>query len=83
VPVVAYATGGVSEGICDGQTGFLVKTGDLATFTDKLELLLRNDALRRSMGEAGRKFVVDRYSLAALAARHESFYLGALARPAS
>jgi len=74
VPVVAYATGGVSEGVINGKTGFLVTTGDIETFTNKIELLLRDPERCQQMGAAGRGFVVDRYSLDALADRHERFY---------
>ncbi len=73
-PVVAYATGGVPEGIVDGETGFLVQTGDAAALADRLARLLGDPGERERMGRAGRRFVETRYSLAAAAARHESFY---------
>ena len=78
VPVVAYATGGVPEGLVDGVTGFLVSTGNIEALVAKLELLLRDPERGQRMGKAGRLFVADRYSLEALAARHETFYLGLL-----
>lgn len=79
VPPVAYATGGVPEGLQDGKTGFLVKTGDVKGLAEKIELLIRNRELREKMGEDGRRFVEDRFSLEALAKRHEDFYLRVLA----
>ncbi len=75
IPVVAYATGGVPEGVMHEQTGFLVPTGNLEEFVARLEFLLRNEERRKTMGKAGREFVSGRYSLEALAERHESFYL--------
>jgi glycosyltransferase involved in cell wall biosynthesis len=78
VPVVAYATGGVPEGIIDGSTGFLVHTGDIEAMTNRIEVLLRDPELRHRMGSAGRQFVIDSYNLDALATRHESFYLNVI-----
>ncbi len=81
-PVVAYATGGVPEGVRDGSTGFLVRTGDLDTFTEKLRLLITQPGRRAEMGERGREFVLEHYSLDALARRHEQFYQSVM-RPAA
>lgn len=74
-PVVAYATGGVPEGILDKQTGFLIPTGNVEILTEKLEELLNCDNRRIEMGKAGRAFVKENYSLQALATRHEQFYI--------
>ncbi|MDQ8204994.1 glycosyltransferase family 4 protein [Pelagicoccus sp. SDUM812003] len=73
-PVVAYATGGVPDGIKDEETGFLVKTGDIKGMTQKLAVLLRSDNHRTAMGQKGRKYVLEYFSLEALAARHLAFY---------
>jgi len=80
VPLVAYTIGGVPEAVINGKTGFLVKKGDIDAFTEKLQILLSKDELRRRMGEEGRKFVEERFSLEALAERHERFYLSVLGR---
>ncbi len=73
-PPVAYATGGVAEGIRDGETGFLVGTGDLTTLTARVGAILRDPALRQRLSENSRAFVAKTYSLSAFAARHEAFY---------
>lgn len=78
VPPVVYASGGSESGLIDGESGFLVKTGSLEHFVRRIEELLRSPVLCRDMGLAGRKLVQHRFSLAALAARHEEFYLGAI-----
>lgn len=82
VPVVAYATGGVREGILDGRTGYLVPTGDRARLVERLATLLGDPLLRQTMGAAGREFVERTYSLDALARRHEEFYLSMIGKPA-
>jgi glycosyltransferase involved in cell wall biosynthesis len=78
-PVVAYATGGVPDGIDSGGTGFLVKAGDVAGLTARLQELLGAPARLAAMGKAGRLAAEARFSLAALAARHERFYLQVIA----
>ena len=78
VPPVAYIIGGTPEALQDGKTGFLVRKGDTKTFTRRLRELLTNDEKRRKMGEEGREFVKKRFSLEALAKRHEKLYLSVL-----
>ncbi len=78
VPPVAYIIGGTPEGIQNGETGFLVRKGDIKAFTSKLKKLLTNETKRKEMGEAGRKFVEAKYSLDALASRHENLYMKVL-----
>jgi len=74
VPVVAYATGGVPEGIISGKTGYLVPTGDIAALTRHLGELLASPGLRDSMARRGRGSVETHFSLPAVAERHERFY---------
>ena len=77
-PPVAYATGGVADGIRDGETGFLVPTGKVAALTERVARLLRDRPLRDRMARAGRAFVEGKYSLPAFAGRHEEFYRSCL-----
>jgi glycosyltransferase involved in cell wall biosynthesis len=79
-PVVAYATGGIAEGIDHGQTGFLVPTGDLNGLVSHVARLIREPGLRDRMGRAGRKRVEDRFTVRAMCNRHEEFYRSLLQR---
>ena len=63
-PVVAFDVGGVREWLIDGVTGFAVPEKDTAAMAEKLERLQRDPRLRLEMGEAGRKFVGERFSQA-------------------
>ncbi len=56
VPVVASEAGGLIDLIQDGETGFLVPTGDSDAFVEKIELLHHNLDLKKRMGERGRLF---------------------------
>jgi glycosyltransferase involved in cell wall biosynthesis len=77
-PPVAYATGGVADGIRDGETGFLVPTGKVSTLTERVARLLRDQSLRDRMAHAGRAFVEGKYSRSSFAGRHEAFYRSCL-----
>jgi glycosyltransferase involved in cell wall biosynthesis len=56
-PVVAYDFDGADEICLQGETGFLVKTGDVPAATKALLDLARNADLRKRLGEKGRQFV--------------------------
>lgn len=56
-PVVASRVGGLTSTIADGQTGYLIPWRCPEPFAERLELLLDNDELRASFGEAARKAV--------------------------
>ncbi len=60
LPVVAHDVGGVSEAVCDGKTGILVKPHDRDGLTEAFERLIRNSDLRRSLGENGRVWAHER-----------------------
>ena len=55
LPVVASDVGGVKEIVIEGQTGYVVPRGDVATLRQKLEYLLHNEQARISMGILGRQ----------------------------
>jgi glycosyltransferase involved in cell wall biosynthesis len=74
VPPIAYKTGGTPEAIVDKDTGILVESGHIRELTEKIEMLLKDPALRQMMGSKGRQFVEKNFSLTALAQRHESTY---------
>ena len=54
LPVVVSNWPGSRETLKDGETGFLVNPGDVHDLTSKIEKLLLDDDLRKSMGEKGR-----------------------------
>ncbi|MOA41976.1 Alpha-D-kanosaminyltransferase [compost metagenome] len=57
LPVVGTDVGGVSEMFRNGETGILVPPKNPQALTDALQRLVDDPALRRRMGEAGRKMV--------------------------
>ena len=62
LPVVASAVGGLADLVKDGETGLLVRPGDVASLQNALGVLLRSPALRDRLGRSGRHIAL-RYSL--------------------
>lgn len=64
-PVVATRSGGASEMVLEGETGFLVSIGNVEKGVKTLEKLIQNVEFSQKLGEAGRKRVLSEYSLEA------------------
>ena len=61
-PVVATNVGGIPELMKDGETGFLVEKGNADELVDRLSLLINDKQKRKTMGEAGRKFIDENFN---------------------
>ena len=61
VPVVVSDAGGTKFGVLDGITGFVVESENVEQYADRIEQLMENSELRKSFGEAGREFVIERF----------------------
>ena len=62
-PVVAYDFDGADEVCLEGETGFLVHTGDIATVTRRLLQLAGDAALRERLGRRGQQFVRENFAI--------------------
>ncbi len=65
LPIVASRVAGLPEVVREGETGILCPWNDDAAFIGAIERLLGDAALRRSMGQAGRQHVRERFNPAA------------------
>lgn len=54
LPIISTFEGGIPDIVEDGVTGFLVPQKDVLSLAEKLELLLKNEALRNEMKVNGR-----------------------------
>ncbi len=61
-PVIGGNHGGTPDVIVEGETGFLVEYGDIDALADRLIRLLRDEDLRKRMGEAARRRVEENYT---------------------
>jgi len=79
-PVVATAVGGVRELVVDEVTGILVPPQDETALADAIMLLLSDKKRALAMGAAGRKRVLQRFSMDAMLSKTEALYHELLAR---
>ncbi|MCS7146078.1 MAG: glycosyltransferase family 4 protein [Nitrososphaerota archaeon] len=77
-PVVASATGGLSEIIVDGVTGLLFKPGDYAELADRINRLLSDEEGMRRMGERARERVLRNFTPETIAPKMLRLYIEAL-----
>jgi N-acetyl-alpha-D-glucosaminyl L-malate synthase BshA len=79
VPVIGTDSGGMPEVVQNGRTGHLVEVGDVAAAAAFGVRLLRDEALRRRMGDAGRADAVARFAGPAVVDRYLALYERVLA----
>jgi len=75
LPVVSCASGGIAEAVADGKTGFLVREGDEQALAASLLFLLKDEAARRRIGEAGRERVCAEFNLEVQTRKLENIYI--------
>ncbi|MHB0866835.1 MAG: glycosyltransferase family 4 protein [Thermoleophilia bacterium] len=74
-PIVASDINGYRLVMEHEKQGFMVPEGNARAFADSLLKLLRDEDLRRQMGQAGRRTVLERFSWDLVARQVEEYYL--------
>lgn len=74
LPVVAAPVGSIAELVRDGETGLMATCGDAASFVDAIGRLLDDPALRRRIGEAARRHILESYTDDSMIDRTIAFY---------
>ena len=75
-PVVAFNITSNPEIINEGVTGLLVDYPDVKQFAEKVELLIRDEVLRKQIGENGKKSVYDRFVIEDRISELEAYLTG-------
>jgi L-malate glycosyltransferase len=75
-PVIATNVGGASEAIIENETGFLIKSDDDETMSNRLIELLKDEAKAKKFGKTGRKFVEENFSCEAQLRKTLELYVG-------
>jgi glycosyltransferase involved in cell wall biosynthesis len=73
-PMVATAVDGTIEVVLDGKTGLTVPAGDSTALASAISRMLAAPELVRSMGQAGRQFVLDNFGRARQIQQTEALY---------
>ncbi len=63
LPIIASNVGGICEQVIDGYNGFLINRNDVATLTEKIQLLMTKPALCQEMGDNSRIFYEKEFKL--------------------
>lgn len=80
LPVVATDVGGAREIVLEGETGYLVPSGDDVAMGEHIISLLREPKRARLMGERGRLVVAGKFSWEAQVSIFQKFYEQLLSR---
>lgn len=72
--VIASRVDGLAEIIQDGKNGFLVSSEDIKSFADCIVALAKDEAKRKSIGEAARKCVEEKYAYPMFRERVKALY---------
>jgi glycosyltransferase involved in cell wall biosynthesis len=80
LPVIATATGGNLDAVCDDQTGLLIPPAAPELLAQAVTSLLSDPPLRKRLGQAGRRRVESTFSLDACVDRYEDAYRGLLGK---
>jgi glycosyltransferase involved in cell wall biosynthesis len=78
-PVIAYDFDGADEICLEGETGFLIRTGDIAGVTKRLVQLAADSSLRRRLGERGRAIVREQFPVERMIDQLYQLYMKLLA----
>jgi glycosyltransferase involved in cell wall biosynthesis len=77
MPVVAFASGGLTDIVIPGRTGFLTPAEDVAALGIAVDQLLDLPDQGATLGREGRQVALDRFSPEAAARRYLELYRAA------
>ncbi len=73
LPVIATNIGSIPEAVLDEKTGILVPPKNPEALAQAMIRLARDPALRQAQGQAGREYILERFSHQSVAHRMEQF----------
>ena len=76
IPAIATNVGGNPEIVEDGVSGYLFPPRDVSALANRLQVLLGDDRLRKTVGTAARNHAVANFSLDGMLNRYIDLYLG-------
>jgi N-acetyl-alpha-D-glucosaminyl L-malate synthase BshA len=74
VPVVGSDAGGLPEVVQHAETGYLLPVGDVEGMASRTLEILKDDARRREMGQAGRRRAAALFSADRIVSQYERYY---------
>jgi glycosyltransferase involved in cell wall biosynthesis len=80
IPVLATASGGITEVVENGVTGYLCDVGDIEAMAARATEILSDRALAKRMGEAGRIRALSAFDRDAIVDQYEALYAEVIAK---
>lgn len=74
VPVVATRVGGIPEAVPDGETGLLAEPGDWRGLSERIQRLMGDEELRRTLGRQGRVRALTHFAWPVIAGQYDRFF---------
>jgi len=75
LPVIVTDTGGVADGVREGETGYVVTPGDIDMLRDRIRTLCSDEVLRERMARRARTYVEENHSWSHLVDELEDVYV--------
>jgi glycosyltransferase involved in cell wall biosynthesis len=79
LPVIASSSGGQTDFLRDGKTGFLVPAGDVDALAEKILRLAGDEGLRHRISEFNRRYV-EGFHISEVARQYEALFSGVVQR---
>jgi len=79
LPVIASISGGQTDFLRDGETGFLVPVGDVEVLAERILRLANDEQLRKRMSQFNVEYV-KQFHISGVAARYEALFLEVIGR---
>jgi glycosyltransferase involved in cell wall biosynthesis len=73
-PVVCSAVGGLQTSVVEGRTGLLVPAGEPTALADALQRVLRDEDLRKRLGDAGPTRIAEGFEASQMVDAHVDLY---------
>ena len=74
IPVICTRSGGPEEIVSPGKDGLLVEPKDPEALAEKILILLRNKTLAEEMGKAGRRHVLENFTVETMIEKYQGLY---------
>ncbi len=78
IPVVAFDMGGVSDAVENGKNGFLIESGNVSLFKEKLVELIDDKTLRSDMGNYAKEKAEKEFTIGKMIDAYEKVFLDIL-----
>ena len=82
LPVVASDVGGIPDQIAEGQNGFLVQVGDSVGMAERIERLLNDKIMRKTMGQQASQRARAEFGISNMTANYLNYYASVISHTA-